>query len=53
MRSDTVTVPPDTLSASQSDFALPPPLRNAPAGSVYTGGYTEPVTHAPAGRRGA
>jgi hypothetical protein len=40
---NTVSVPADTLAASQVDFTLPPPLRNAPAGSVYTGGYTEPV----------
>jgi len=40
--SNTVTVPADTLTASQTDFTLPPPLKNAPAGSVYTGGYTEP-----------
>ena len=45
----TVTVPADTLTASQTDFTLPPPLKNAPAGSVYTGGYTEPVGR----RRGA
>ncbi|HEX4719136.1 MAG TPA: CocE/NonD family hydrolase [Thermoleophilaceae bacterium] len=41
--SDTVSVPADTLAASQADFTLPPPLKTAPAGSVYTGGYTEPV----------
>jgi uncharacterized protein len=41
--SDTVSVPADTLAASQADFTLPPALRSAPAGSVYTGGYTEPV----------
>jgi predicted acyl esterase len=40
---DTVTVPPATLAASEADFSLPPALANAPAGSVYTGGYTEPV----------
>jgi putative CocE/NonD family hydrolase len=40
---DTVTVPADTLQASQTDFTLPPPLTDAPAGSIYTGGYTEPV----------
>jgi predicted acyl esterase len=39
----TVSVPADTLAASQVDFTLPPPLRTAPAGSVYTGGYTEPL----------
>jgi hypothetical protein len=47
--SATVTVPADTLTSSQTDFTLPPPLKNAPAGSVYTGGYTEPVGR----RRGA
>ncbi len=41
--SDTVTVPADTLASSQVAFTLPPALRTAPAGSVYTGGYTEPV----------
>jgi uncharacterized protein len=41
--SNTVSVPADTLAASQVDFTLPPALKNAPAGSVYTGGYTEPV----------
>ena len=41
--SDTVTVPADTLASSQVDFTLPPALQAAPAGSVYTGGYTEPV----------
>jgi hypothetical protein len=40
---DTVSVPAATLAASQADFTLPPPLATAPAGSVYTGGYTEPV----------
>jgi hypothetical protein len=40
---DTVSVPADTLASSQADFTLPPPLKTAPAGSVYTGGYTEPV----------
>jgi uncharacterized protein len=41
--SDTVSVPAATLAASQANFTLPPALRTAPAGSVYTGGYTEPV----------
>ena len=41
--SDTVSVPADTLGGSQVDFTLPPPLQTAPKGSVYTGGYTEPV----------
>jgi hypothetical protein len=40
---DSVSVPADTLAASQADFTLPPPLKTAPKGSVYTGGYTEPV----------
>jgi pimeloyl-ACP methyl ester carboxylesterase len=40
---DTVTVPPATLATSQTDFTLPPRLKDAPKGSVYTGGYTEPV----------
>jgi hypothetical protein len=46
--SDTVSVPAATLAASQANFTLPPALRTAPAGSVYTGGYTEPV---PRGQR--
>ena len=46
--SDTVSVPAATLAASQANFTLPPALQAAPAGSVYTGGYTEPVQ---AGRR--
>jgi hypothetical protein len=37
---NTVTVPADTLASSQSNFTLPPALKPAPAGSVYTGGYT-------------
>jgi uncharacterized protein len=37
---DTVTVPADTLGSSQVDFTLPPPLADAPGGSVYTGAYT-------------
>ena len=41
--SDTVSVPAATLAASQANFTLPPALQTAPAGSVYTGGYTEPV----------
>jgi uncharacterized protein len=40
---DTVTVPAATLATSQANFTLPPALQTAPAGSVYTGGYTEPV----------
>lgn len=42
--SDTVTVPAAKLAASERNFTLPPPLEDAPEGSVYTGGYTEPVT---------
>jgi hypothetical protein len=38
---DTVSVPADTLASSQKDFTLPPPLKTAPSGSVYSGGYTE------------
>jgi uncharacterized protein len=41
--SDTVSVPPATLAASQTDFTLPPRLKDAPKGSVYSGGYTEPL----------
>jgi len=41
--SDTVTLPNLLLFASQANFTLPPALQTAPAGSVYTGGYTEPV----------
>jgi predicted acyl esterase len=37
---DTVTVPAATLATSQVNFTLPPALKTAPAGSVYTGGYT-------------
>jgi hypothetical protein len=40
---DTVTVPADVMSESESDFNLPPALQDAPAGSVFTGDYTEPV----------
>jgi hypothetical protein len=40
-------VPADTLAASQVDFTLPPALKTAPKGSVYTGGYTEPVRRKP------
>jgi putative CocE/NonD family hydrolase len=36
---DTVTVPADTLGSSQADFTLPPALKDAPRGSVYTGDY--------------
>ena len=38
-----VSVPANVLNASQVDFALPPALADAPAGSVYAGGYVEPV----------
>jgi hypothetical protein len=38
---DTVSVPADTLASSQKDFTLPPPLKTAGSGSVYSGGYTE------------
>ena len=38
---DTVSVPADTLASSQQDFTLPPPLKTAGSGSVYTGDYTE------------
>jgi predicted acyl esterase len=41
--SDTVSVLATTLATSQADFTLPPPLKTAPAGSVYTGGYTEAI----------
>jgi predicted acyl esterase len=41
--SDTVSVPATTMATSQADFTLPPALQAAPKGSVYTGGYTEPV----------
>jgi hypothetical protein len=36
---DTVTVPADTLAASQADFTLPPALKDGPRGSVYSGDY--------------
>ena len=45
---DTVTVPADELTSSETDFTLPPALEDAPAGSVYTGEYVEPVGGAPA-----
>jgi predicted acyl esterase len=38
--SDTVVLPNLLLFASQANFTLPPALQAAPAGSVYTGGYT-------------
>jgi uncharacterized protein len=38
--SDTVSLPNLLLYASQTKFTLPPALQTAPAGSVYTGGYT-------------
>jgi uncharacterized protein len=41
--SDTVSVPADTLASSETAFTLPPPLKAAPAGSVYTGGYVEKI----------
>jgi len=39
----TVTVPAGVLNATETDFTLPPALADAPAGSVYTGGYVAPV----------
>jgi putative CocE/NonD family hydrolase len=36
---DTVTVPADTLASSQANFTLPPALKDAPRGSVYSGDY--------------
>jgi hypothetical protein len=42
---DTVTVPPATLASSETAFTLPPALKTAAKGSVYTGGYTAPVKH--------
>src|SRR5215211_3969810 len=38
----TASAPADAVSGAV-DFNLPPPLSTAPKGSVYTGGYTEPV----------
>jgi uncharacterized protein len=38
----TASAPADAVSGAV-DFKLPPPLASPPAGSVYTGGYTEPV----------
>ena len=35
----TATVPAGVLNAAETDFTLPPALADAPAGSVYTGGY--------------
>jgi hypothetical protein len=31
------------LNGAETDFTLPPALADAPAGSVYTGGYVAPV----------
>jgi uncharacterized protein len=50
---NTVTVPADTLSSSQKDFALPPALEAAPAGSVFTGDYTEQLPAPSSGGTGA
>jgi uncharacterized protein len=36
------TAPADAVSGAVG-FTLPPPMKNAPASSAYTGGYTEPV----------
>ena len=41
----TVTAPEDAV-ASAVDFNLPPALEGAPAGSVFTGDYTEPIPSA-------
>jgi uncharacterized protein len=38
----TASAPADAVGGAV-DFNLPPPLANPPNGSVYTGGYTEPV----------
>ncbi len=38
----TASAPADAVRGAV-DFNLPPPLATAPKGSVYTGGYTEPV----------
>jgi pimeloyl-ACP methyl ester carboxylesterase len=38
----TASAPADAVSGAV-DFNLPPPLANPKKGSVYTGGYTEPV----------
>jgi hypothetical protein len=38
----TASAPADAVSAAVN-FQLPPPLANPPKGSVYTGGYTEPI----------
>jgi putative CocE/NonD family hydrolase len=40
---DTVSVPADTLASSQADFTLPPPMKTASSGSVYSGGYKAPT----------
>jgi hypothetical protein len=37
---DTESIPWGTMATRQKDFTLPPALQTAPAGSVYTGGYT-------------
>jgi hypothetical protein len=34
---------PSAAVGGAVDFSLPPPLEEAPAGSVFTGGYVEPV----------
>jgi hypothetical protein len=40
---DTVSVPADVLASSQADFTLPPPMKTASSGSVYSGGYKAPA----------
>ena len=42
LSTQTASAPADAL-AGAVDFNLPPPLAGPPKGSVYTGGYTEPV----------
>jgi uncharacterized protein len=40
---DAVVLPADLVKGSEAPFNLPPALEDAPAGSVYTGDYTERV----------
>ena len=42
LSTQTATAPADAVSGAV-DFTLPPALASPPKGSVYTGGYTEPV----------
>ena len=51
--SNTVTVPAGHARGLAERLHAASPAAGRPAGSVYTGGYTEPVASTPAGHRGA